>query len=186
MEIWHNVDIYDEIELIRKVYPNISSVTRFSTRPRIRNENLAEHSFHVTYISMILYNKYKGIFKINFEKLMTIALIHDFDECKTGDMVYDMKYMKKHDIKFDKIKIIREIFNDCDNKFTEWYDDYLERKSVESILVKIADWVSMLLYVENEVKMGNKHMEDVIGRARTNIMQYLEKLYFKNDNKKSQ
>src|SRR5438132_7865233 len=72
---------------------NLGKVIRFSADTRIKDETVAEHSYHVALYSMILADLEQQFGnKVNKERLMKAALIHDLEECLTGDIIYDFKH----------------------------------------------------------------------------------------------
>src|SRR5215831_19034496 len=73
-----------EIDKLKTVYRRTSLINER------RKENTAEHSWHIAVMAMILAD-YSNV-KINLEKVLKMALVHDIVEIDAGDtFVYDAK-----------------------------------------------------------------------------------------------
>ncbi|WP_048147114.1 HD domain-containing protein [Pyrococcus abyssi] len=136
-------------------------------------ESVADHSFGVAFISLLLLNKIKeeGV-KIDENRVLKMAIIHDIGEALITDIpLRAQKYLDK-DAAEDKA--VKEIFPE----FYELYREYQEGKSLEAQLVKFADKIDMVLQAWQYELSGNKNLED-FWRA----LEELEKLeiarYFK-------
>lgn len=119
----------------------LNSVYRWNYHPRIRTENVAEHSFWVTLISMEL-GRIRGLGDAEMGQLLSAALVHDMAEAITGDLPAPVKRSRS------------------------WED--VERASIQELeacmpgipdalvrLVKLADLISAAMYATMEVDMGN-------------------------------
>ena len=75
---------------LEKFYSHIyrlAYITRYSNRVRIRNEDVAQHSFFVSAIVIYLYEKYN--FKLDVA--LTMAICHDIPEADISDMSNALK-----------------------------------------------------------------------------------------------
>ena len=71
----------------------LGNVIRFSAKRRLKDETVAEHSFHVALYYMILADlEEKFGNKVDKEKLLKAALLHDLEECMTGDIIFHFKH----------------------------------------------------------------------------------------------
>jgi len=149
----------------------LDKIVRFSAQMRIKDESVSEHSFHVALYSMILADLEEKIFKnkINQEKILKTALLHDLEECLTGDIIYDFKHTDKKLTKEIK-KISQKFFKDLMKKLPEEISrEYLtlwssakDKKTIEGKIVEAADKLEGLIYALNEFSLGNKEFKKVI------------------------
>ncbi len=129
-------------------------------------ENVAEHSFMTALIAFTISRLEK---KIDREKLIAMALLHDLGEARTGDLNYvQQKYVKVKEKKVvsdltsgltfgrDIAKLIKE-FNEC--------------KTKEAKLANDADQLSFILELkklqDSGAKSPEKWIEIVLKRIKT-------------------
>ncbi len=112
-------------------------------------ESIAEHSFMVTVISLVLAEN----LKVNKEKVLTMALLHDFSETRTGD-VYKLADLY---VKVDEIKAAKDSFSNLPNsgKMMRLIEDYEEEKTLEAKIVHDADILALVIELKQLVEKGN-------------------------------
>ena len=110
--------------------------------------NLAEHHFRVAWLSLVI-AQYENV--KNTDKIMKMALIHDLAESRTGDANW---YQKKYLQHFDE-KAIEDILRGSafEDEFKKLWQEYVERKSIESKIVRDADQLD----AEFEIKEQSIH-----------------------------
>jgi putative hydrolase of HD superfamily len=112
--------------------------------------NVAEHSFRVAWIAMVLakHEKAKDI-----QKVTLIALLHDIGESRTGDVNYLYRCYTKRDEK----KAFRDIFEktSLSGDIKNIIKEYEDRKSLESKIVKDADILDVELELAEQRSKGN-------------------------------
>ena len=157
----------------------VAAIQRYNTKQIIKAQNVMEHEGSVTFIAMVIsdYLNDKGI-KNNTEKVLRIAITHDKDEVVSGDINFIAKY--KHgqlseDLResLDKLGdyVIKQLYERINNKklsskYYELYKEEKERKSLESQIVKLADWIDVIIYARHEQALGNRGMSDAEKNAR--------------------
>ncbi len=133
----------------------MSQLIRYNNKMVIKPENLAEHSFYVAHAIMRLGYDFK-IPKETIEKAVCMAISHDISEVQTGDIIYNIK---------EKSPVIREEIEKLELYYHEKYFpetlDYFklymeESDPLASLLVKTADAMSVLMYMNREKEFGNK------------------------------
>ena len=150
----------------------LNYIIRYSNLPRINNESVACHSFMVAMIVLKLKDEY--IF--NLERAIFMALIHDLPEYATNDIPRTIKQ------KYNKLKIaLEEIEDEILKNFNpivrQLITEFESRKTIESIIVKLADSIQCLQYAENEIKLGNSgYMKKVARQSRKRIAIFKEQL----------
>lgn len=144
------------------------------------NQSVAEHVNRVAFIGYIL-AVMDGT--VDVLKVLKMCLLHDISETRISDLNYvHQKYVdrKEHnavkDIS-DSVPFGKDIFNTI--------EEYEERKSKESLLVKDADNLEWILALKEEVDTGNtralKWIASAIKRLRTPNAQKISKEIMKMD-----
>lgn len=143
-------------------------IIRFSNCPRIHDESVSDHSFYVAlytyYIAMDLY--WKGYKSLDVGIALGKALVHDMDECFSGDFIRMFKHSnpelkkevdeacKRFMLKFSS-EITPDIF--LQGQFYDYWNQ--SKKDVEGMIVAFADYLSVLSYIHQEIDLGNHRME---------------------------
>ncbi|MDE1856343.1 MAG: HD domain-containing protein [Candidatus Micrarchaeota archaeon] len=148
-----------------------NSIQRYNTKQIIRPQNVMEHEGAVTFIAMVLSDHLNSVgVRNDTEKVLRIAITHDKDEVVSGDVNYDAKYSHgkiSKDLRrsLDRLgdHVIQDLYGRLNNKklAKRYYDLYREekgKKSVEAKIVKMADYIDVILYARNEQSLGNREM----------------------------
>jgi len=151
----------------------LKHIIRCSTYRRIHDENVAEHSYYVSILAMMIADElntlpeYAG--KISVEKVIRNSLLHDADEALTGDIIFPVKHHNKHiheaikstaSFMWDElfkglpqsVQMYKEIASDC-------------KKDLEGSCVALADMLELCLYCYEEVSLGNTNMKEIMSRG---------------------
>jgi len=112
-------------------------------------ESVAAHSFGVGVTAMLLADELlcQGV-AINVEKILRIALLHDWAEVRVGDMPRTAAVYFGSDVrKRAESAAFADIVNTVDETglYRNLYDDYEQRESFEARLVKAADVLDLLV-----------------------------------------
>lgn len=140
----------------------LNRIIRFNTRHKISSESVAAHSFYVALYALILADIMKEhVDKIDKEKVLIYALLHDMEECVSGDVV---RTFKKRMIKaYDELT--QESINTIFDRFpehlkTEYINNWKNNdKGLEGLIVQVADDLSGLVYCIEEINMGNNYFK---------------------------
>lgn len=147
----------------------LAHIMRFSAMPQHFHESVAEHSFYVAYFANILCEmlEEKGV-KINKEKAMTMALVHDAEEMFSGDILTPFKYRStevREAIKKVNIEVIKEAFHDLpehiEKKYINLWNEESAQQSIEAQIIKKADKLSLLGKCAEEIKAGNTFFQEI-------------------------
>lgn len=111
------------------------------------SEDVAQHSFETSTIALILTGYLEE--EIDTEKVLKMAMIHDWAEAVTGDFSKEVSEQLGEDVK-EKIEenVLENILNEEMPDREEYIDlwrEYNERTTKEAKLVKIADKLSILI-----------------------------------------
>lgn len=117
-------------------------------------ESIAEHTYMVTVVSYVLAIELKA----NIEKVLLIALFHDFEEARTGD-IYRLadKY-----VKIAKAKAVQDAFGNLpeSSKIIKLTSEYEQRKTLEAKIVKDADTLALCIELKQLIEKGNIHARE--------------------------
>jgi len=156
---------------------SLMTVGRFSVYKCHFREDVAQHSYFAALYAMVLADLERKLgTAVDVEKLMRMALLHDAEEARTGDVHHPFKHQ---DSAFTEM---------LDNRALEWFASLLgslppdvaqkyiglrraEREaSVETEILKAADKIEALLWAYEEYLLGNVHVrkalivEDIISK----------------------
>ena len=115
-------------------------------------ESVAAHSFGVSATAMLLADRFvaRGI-PVDVEKVMRMALLHDWAETRVGDMPRTATlYFGPDARKQAEMAAFRDIVDEVDGTqglYARLYNDYEHRSSLEARLVKAADVLDLLVQV---------------------------------------
>ena len=114
------------------------------------NQTVAEHINRVSYVGYIL-ALMDG--KVDLSKVLQMCLLHDISETRISDLNYvHQKYVAKDEHKAHKDITDSIPFGD---KMFALIEEYEERKTPESILVKDADNLEWILALKEQLDAGN-------------------------------
>lgn len=132
-------------------------------------ESVAAHSFGVSATAMLLADRCiaSGV-KVDVEKVLRIALLHDWAETRVGDMPRTATlYFGAEARKQAETAAFRDIVGDVDSSgaYANLYDDYERRASLEARLVKAADVLDLLVEVLALERAGARGLDEFWGVA---------------------
>ena len=148
---------------------SLMTVGRFSVYKCHFREDVAQHSYFTTLYAMVLADLERRLgTKVDVERLMRMAVLHDAEEARTGDVHHPFKHQ---DIAFAEA---------MDTRGFEWFgkmlgglpqdiaQEYLglrkaEREtSTEASILKAADKIEALLWAYEEYLLGNVHVRNAL------------------------
>ena len=128
-------------------------------------ESVAAHSFGVGVTAMLLADKFisRGI-SVDVEKVLRIALLHDWAEVRVGDMPRTATlYFGSEARKEAETAAFSDVVNDVDSAqglYGSLYLDYEQRQSLEARLVKTADVLDLLVQVLALERAGARGLDE--------------------------
>jgi putative hydrolase of HD superfamily len=126
-------------------------------------ESVAAHSFGVAATAMLLADKCvaQGV-PVNVEKVLRIALLHDWAEVRVGDMPRTATlYFGSEARKQAETAAFNDIVRDVDNpSYTTLYAEYEHRTTLEARLVKAADVLDLLVQVLALERAGARGLDE--------------------------
>ncbi len=117
-------------------------------REKVKNpESIAEHSFRVGVLAMVLADE----LKINKEKLMKMALIHDLGETSTGDIVWtrgELVDIKTRELKEkEELRGLIRLFSNIEDgeKFIKIFEEMVNSSTKDAKIFWQIDKLEMVL-----------------------------------------
>lgn len=136
------IDLKHMISFLNKL-EKLKCITRHSWTSNGRKESVAEHSWRLASLVLLLRNEFKDC---NFEKMITMALFHDLSEIKHGDVPGFIK--TNNDIEREKIAL-EEIANEYESlgisEVISSVKEFDERRSKEAKIVNALDKLEGLI-----------------------------------------
>jgi putative hydrolase of HD superfamily len=107
-------------------------------------DNDVEHSYRVAMLCWMLIDEYK--FKLDINKVIRYALVHDFPEVYAGDISLYVNYSQQ-DKEKREAKAIEKLIKEFPKQKSMWRDlqDYEKRKSPESRFVYLVEKLEPIL-----------------------------------------
>jgi len=136
----------------------LSAVVRYSSIPISVPENVAEHSYWVSFYAMLIHSVMRPDDHKIIGALALRALIHDLAECVTGDVVRTFKYSSvelKKAIDEAEEKIIRDFPPPIQWAYKTLPSLEVGNTRYVSSVVKAADFMSLHQYMMREWLRGN-------------------------------
>lgn len=157
----------------------LGEIVRYNDRQKITKETVAEHSFYVAANVIKLCDILRVGYEIKCEAL-EMAISHDIPEIFTGDIGYITKRDNPELAKaLEKTELeqLKKNMPEFYHSFKE-YTEGLRNREIPSMIVKIADVLSVLQYSDNEIELGNwsKSMESINLDAYDRVLKLLEEL----------
>ena len=151
----------------------ISELMRLKAVPRlgwllrgIRDvESVADHSFGVALIAMLLSDhcRVKSL-EVNVERVLRMALVHDFVEVRTGDLPSTIKrYFDPRELHTANTRAASEILSQLGLQGEEYlalWHEYEARTSLEAQIVKAADKLDLLFQALEYEKGGARCLDE--------------------------
>jgi putative hydrolase of HD superfamily len=115
-------------------------------------ESVAEHSFLVVFLSLIV-----GLLLIkrgeviDLKKILIMATIHELGEVKIGDIhLVAKKYLGSDNVDNAEKKAVFDLLNGLNlDELKEIYEEFMEGKSREAIIVRACDKLELLFQAKN-------------------------------------
>ncbi|MEM9936195.1 MAG: HD domain-containing protein [Bacteroidota bacterium] len=135
----------DSIISFLKVAEGLKNTLRSSHTSNGREESVAEHTWRLCLLAIMLQKFYPNI---NFNRLVKILLIHDMGEIINGDIpaIYqDPTVDKSQEERKDFLEVIAPLNEEQQQEMLELWDEYNEVSSPEAKLAKALDKIETVL-----------------------------------------
>jgi len=169
------------IKFVFEQHTRLSCILRFSNTPRLSSENVAEHSYYVTFLAMLLgdYLLRKGI-ELNMVKLLKMSMLHDVEEIISGDII---KILKSGGFKdeLDKMNVksmefLTGVLGENGKIYFHLWHEAKEKETLEAKVVDLVDMIACVIYSLKEVHLGNEYFKEILGYAVEKILAFSGKI----------
>jgi len=128
-------------------------------------ESVASHSFGVCATAMMLADEVKARgLEVNCERVLRMALLHDWAETRVGDLPKTATGYFGADVRKEAetsaFADIVAALGPAESEYRELYKDYEERASLEARLVKAADVIDLLVQAYALERAGAKGLDE--------------------------
>lgn len=167
-------------------YRRLQHIKRCNNFPVINREDVAQHSYYVTLLAMIIADEYNNhaadnnmsyhpydvehhIQIVKVEEIMRKALLHDTEESITSDIPWNVKnadeethhvieqaIKRKIDSAYEGTTDIMQCYNEIGSKC---------KVGIEGQFVDIADMLELAMYCYEEVVMGNHYIKPLLDKC---------------------
>ena len=137
----------------------LKQLMRHSCLSNGRRESVAEHSWRLSLMAMILASQIKR--KYDQAKLLKMAIIHDLAEVIAGDH-WAFKAIKLDQQDKERLglkELVKDLAKDAQIEIIELWEEYEENKTEEAKLVKALDKVEVLIQ-HNEAKISSWNQKE--------------------------
>jgi len=144
-----------------------SHISRYSTIPVSHRESVAEHSFYVAFFAMLLAD---DLHLTDADKLWLLkcALVHDMEECLTGDFLRSFKYSSialRAELEEGAERAAKATFDEIHKELSHWYVNawrQAKNNTIAGQVIRYADFLSVVMYLSKEAASGNRYAETMI------------------------
>lgn len=160
---------------LNEIY-RLKSIVRYNNRPKLSEETVAEHSFYVALIGMMICDELGTSNECKYE-VMTKALLHDMPEMEINDITHDVK------IRLHLEEFLAQYENEYYEKNFENYAELMRRHGTKAdIILDLADAMSVKQFCLHEMSLGNISytMRDIHMEAESRIAKLKEQLEKEN------
>ena len=129
-------------------------------------ESVAEHVFITTFIAYVMS---KIVPDIDALRLITMCLVHDLTEARTGDL----NYVQKKYVRAEENRALKDATRDIPfaDSLSDLLYEFNEGKSAEAKLARDADQLSLVLELKSLIDIGykppDKWLPFVLNRLKT-------------------
>ncbi|MFN4133730.1 MAG: HD domain-containing protein, partial [Candidatus Hadarchaeales archaeon] len=148
----------------------------FAGVPLAEIEDVAQHSFEVASLTLLLCdNLDERKTKINREKALAMAIIHDWPEALVADFPYTaVEFLGGKEVKLKMEEKAAALL--LPRPRLELWREYVENKTAEAKIVHAADYLSMLLQALKYAERGNvsREMRELWAAVLNDVSKYSE------------
>ena len=131
----------------------LSDMKRYNNRIKIKDENIAEHSFFVAYNILKIGYDYELPREV-INEAVAMAIVHDYPEVFTSDIPHDCK-QSHPELRDILSKVERDFIEKQMPELLDRYDKLSNEYSLTALLVELGDAISVLQYSNREISLGN-------------------------------
>ena len=127
----------------------LKNIVRYNTRQRLTDETVAEHSFFVALMSLMICDEL-GLSNDLKLRIIIKSLLHDMPEIEINDITHDVKERLNLRSLLEKYEI--EYY---ENNFPKYVKLMKDDETIETAVMSLADILSVRQYALHELELGN-------------------------------
>lgn len=155
-------------------YYRLNNLVRYSQMSRVDNESVATHSYYVALFSLMICEKLE-LDDYSKCKAMKMALVHDLPEMYTSDIPSIVKQSSDKLVELlDQLE--EEIVSMHFSEYKDEFNTLDDKSNLLTIIVKLADILSVAQYSYHESRLGNATMSEVLQDANNRYSSKLKDL----------
>jgi 5'-deoxynucleotidase YfbR-like HD superfamily hydrolase len=157
----------------------MSAIRRFGTLPSAHHDSVANHSFDVAVLAMMIADR-QGDPTLSVEKILRKALWHDFEETIVSDIPHPIKHRYQGGRLGELLEEIvatvleNEAFHELPEELSRRYaaDARDAKREREGEVVAAADAMDLVIVATREVKLGNRYFEHIFDVGMNLLTRY--------------
>jgi putative hydrolase of HD superfamily len=167
------------VKFILEQQNRLSCIIRYNNTPKINGESVAEHSYYVALMSMLVADYLTDVHSMAIDKLklMKMALLHDVEEIVSGDII---KVLKTAGFKTELEKMNERsmqyltgiLESEQGQNYYELWHTTKSKEDLEARLVDFVDWLAVIVYSIKESHLGNKYFEEILEYALRSFQKF--------------
>jgi 5'-deoxynucleotidase YfbR-like HD superfamily hydrolase len=137
---------------LKHKYYVLQDLVRFQTSPRLHDETVMSHSGYVA----ALVCKLHDIYDFDIAKALKLALFHDYPEALISDIPHNVKVGLGEEMN-ERLSMLEYSImeNDLSHEYADLLRQFNDMDTPEGLVVALADIMSVEVYCEREILMGN-------------------------------
>ena len=147
---------------------NMSAIRRFGTLPSAHHDSVANHSYDVAVLSMMIADRQSDP-SLCMEKILRKALWHDFEETIVSDIPHPIKHRYQGGRLGELLEEIvetvleNEAFHELPADMAHRYasDARDAKRDKEGDVVAAADAMDLVIFATRVIKLGNRYFEHI-------------------------
>lgn len=159
---------HEYLEILH-VAERLKDTTRHCTTSQGRVESVAEHSWRISLMAMLLRDEFP---LADINKVICMCIIHDLGECFTGDIPTFVKTDSDREVEDSMLnKWVETLPPEISKSLRELYQEMDEQKTLESKLYKSLDKLEAVIqhneapistWSENEYELNKTYAFDIV------------------------
>ena len=124
------------------------------------SESVAEHILRTAFVGYTLCKMDESLDEL---RVLKMCILHDLPEARTGDM----NYVNKKYVKVDETKAVKELTDELffGDDIRSVIEEFNAKQTRESLIVRDADQIALILQLKECGDLGNKYSEEWISFA---------------------
>jgi putative hydrolases of HD superfamily len=124
------------------------------------SESVAEHILRTAFVGYTLCKMDESLDEL---RVLKMCILHDLPEARTGDM----NYVNKKYVTVDETKAVKELTDDLffGEDIRSVIEEFNAKQTRESLIVRDADQIALILQLKECGDLGNKYSEEWISFA---------------------